>query len=328
MADIDPTPTPEPTSEPDPGAPPPASPPADSVGLPPSSPDGADGAGGGTIGTSDGAPPPGQPAPATWPDDWRAQMAGDDTKELARLERVQSPADLYRSYRALEAKVSSGDLNTPKPEGDEEIATWREQQGLPADPDGYLESVPEGLVFGDDDKPLLDGFLKSMHDSDAPPEIVHQALAWYKQLEQDKIADRAEEDAKIHTESEDTLRGEWGADYRGNVNGMHGLFLTHGTDGLMEQFFTARMDDGSMLGDHPDTLRFLTAISKEINPHGSITPNEGETIVQKVAEEKAQLELEMEDTKNVKYDYYKNPAKQARYRELLEMEDRVKARAK
>lgn len=63
----------------------------------------------GTLLTSEPADKP-VIAPADWPEDWRSKVAGEDAKELARLQRMGSPADVWKAYRALEAKISSGQL--------------------------------------------------------------------------------------------------------------------------------------------------------------------------------------------------------------------------
>jgi len=55
-------------------------------------------------------------APADWPADWRQKLAGEDKKTLERLGRMASPADLFKSYRALEQKVSAGELKKGLPE--------------------------------------------------------------------------------------------------------------------------------------------------------------------------------------------------------------------
>src|SRR5688572_23894721 len=97
-------------------------------------------------------------APADWPADWRQKLAGEDKKTLERLGRMASPADLLKSYRALEQKISAGELKKGLPENatPEQVAEWRREQGLPEKPEGYLEnlSLPDGVVLGEADKPM------------------------------------------------------------------------------------------------------------------------------------------------------------------------------
>ncbi len=63
-----------------------------------------------------------------------------------RLDRFDSPAAVAKSYRELEAKVSSGELKAPvkPPAADakpEEVAAWRKEQGLPETAQAYVEGL-------------------------------------------------------------------------------------------------------------------------------------------------------------------------------------------
>lgn len=255
-------------------------------------------------------------------------MAGGDTKALAYFNRYANPSNVGKALMATRSKISSGELMASKPDGTDEVALneWRAQAGIPEKAEGYLDKLPEGLVIGDDDKPIVESFLADMHAIDAPPEMVHTGLGWYYKHQENVLAERTEMDRVARVQNEDSLHADWGPEYRPNLNGAHALFDTYAESGLRERFFGARMPDGSPLGDDPDTLRFLVALSREINPHGTITPAAGETPIQTIEAELAQLNLEMADTKGRKYDYYTNETKQARWRDLSDMLAKHKAR--
>ena len=72
-------------------------------------------------------------------DDWRTRLAGGDEKELKRLSRFASEADVYKAYRELEKKKSSGELKQAlsKDATPEQIAEWRKENGIPETPDKY-----------------------------------------------------------------------------------------------------------------------------------------------------------------------------------------------
>jgi hypothetical protein len=106
---------------------------------------GAGAAGAGGAGAAAGAAAAGAGAAAggdakafTWGDGWREHLAAGDDKARARLERFQTPTDIFKSYRALEQRVSSGELkaNLPFPDKgtDEEKAAWRKDAGIPTSP--------------------------------------------------------------------------------------------------------------------------------------------------------------------------------------------------
>ena len=161
-----------------------------------------------------------------------------------------------------------------------------------------------------------------MHTADAPPSLVQGALGWYYGNQERVLAERAERDHANRAANEDVLRGDWGNEYRGNLNGVHALFDTHGAAGLAEKFFGARFADGSPVGDDPEALAFLVNVSRDINPHGTVVAAPGQNFNQAITDEIAGLENEMKDTKGVNSDYYQNPIKQERYRELISMRDR------
>jgi len=75
---------------------------------------------------------------ATWRDDWRQQMAGEDAKALKQLERYNSPADVATALRAAQLKISSGELKSTLPGGatEQQVAAWRAENGIPTEPTG------------------------------------------------------------------------------------------------------------------------------------------------------------------------------------------------
>ena len=308
----------------------PASAPPEQSAAPAAAPEG-----GGTddaplIASEGGEDPPAQ-APADWPANWRDIMAGGDEKLLQRLNRFQSPINLMKSWAAAQSKIGAGEVNRAKPEGREgdpeyqrELDEWRASAGIPTEPDGYLEKLPDGIVVGDEDKDLASNFLSAMHKADAPPALVHQALAWHQELKEKQAAERVEQDRSHRVQAEEELRAEWGPEFRPTINGIQALLDYHGGDGFKDRLFGARMPDGTLFGDDPSVLKFLAALDREINPHGTVVPNAGQTPLQTVENELAALRKEMTDRNS---DYYKNEAKQARYRELLDMEGKIKGRA-
>ena len=315
----------------------PASPEAQPEASPP--PEADPGASTTTIGESAGAVPAPDDAgggdtageEGTWPANWRDIMAGGDDKSLRRLNRFANPVNLYKSWASAQQKIGSGELLRSKPQGeevtDEQLNQWRGEAGIPSTPEGYLEKLPGGLVIGEHDQPIVDDFIKAMHDADSPPEYVHQALQWHYAYQDKMEAERAQLDADIHVKAEDELRADYGPEYTPNLNNVRNMFDTYGAPGLLEEFFSARMADGTLLGDHVGVLRLFVDLSREINPVGFVSPAEGKTAVETIAEEKRQLEALMADDHSA---YWKGPeakVKQARYRELLEMEERYNSRA-
>jgi hypothetical protein len=274
--------------------------------------------------------------PANWPSNWREIMAGGDQKVLGYLNRYTSPNNVSKALLAFRSKMDAGEIMRSKPEGDpndpatkQALNEWRAQASIPEGPDGYLEKVPDGLVFGDADKPMLDGFLKDMHDADAPPAFVHKALVWYKQQQEDLLNAQAEADQTYRAQSEDDMRAEWGPEYRGNLNAIKGMLTTHGSEDVANVLWASRGPDGRMLGDNPGMLKFLGSIARELNPYGTVVPS-GQGA--KAAEnEMASIKSKMADQQS---EYWRGPREangqtqlQNRYQQLIEIQERSNARA-
>jgi hypothetical protein len=162
-----------------------------------------------------------------WPEGWQAQIAGDDDKALTQLTRYKTPADIWTKARALESRITSGELKESSPfptEGsDEDKAAWRQAQGLPESYDKY--EIGRELET-DEEKAAINGFLEYAHGQNMTPDNV-KAMVDYFYTRQDSLeADRAEGDTLAQQETDDKLRAEWGADYRANINRIDNLIAT------------------------------------------------------------------------------------------------------
>lgn len=253
-----------------------------------------------------------------WGEDWRKNYAGDDDKMSKRLERYASPKAALDALVAAQNKISSGELKSAlQPDAsDEEKVQWRADNGVPEKFEDYEVELPNGLVVGEEDKPVVDSFLEAAHKSNLHPNQVNDALAWYYD-NQDKMAEQLEtQDAEAKQSGEDALRVEWGTDYRRNIQLANNL-LDQAPDGLKEQIMGARLADGSPLGNNPDALNWLVGMSRKINPIATVVPSSGTNAVQAIETELASLKSMMGDKTS---EYWKGDSaakNQERYRELL-----------
>lgn len=267
---------------------------------------------------------------ADWPADWREKLAGDDKKSIDRLKRFAAPSDLLKSYRQLEQKLSSGELKraaAPENATPEELKAWRAEVGVPETPEGYLEKLPKDLIVGDDDKEMIDDYLKQMHAANASPDQVAANLKWYTDFHERQQTQQAENDRTFHDTSVEELRGEWGQEYRGNVNMVKNL-LASAPEGVAENILAARLADGTLFGDNPNTLRWLAGLAREANPIHTVTGASGANAMKSVEEEIGKLEGMMG---NKRSEYWTGPnadKNQARYRDLVAARDSGKAKGR
>ena len=165
-----------------------------------------------------------------WPDTWRETYAGEDEGKLAKLSRYSSPNAAFDAMISAQTKISSGEYKatTPFPDkgSEEEQTTWRTENGIPESADKYDMTFENGLVIGDDDKPIIDEFLNAAHAANMPPAQAKTAVEWYYQNQEKQAELLAESDTAQQTETEDALRAEWGNEYRANINRIHGLLDT------------------------------------------------------------------------------------------------------
>lgn len=325
-------PTPAPTPTPDPAPAPPATPaPAPTIAAasepPPAVPPAP----------APAAPPAAPGAPQGFPADWRAQLAGDDKTALAQLDRFASPAELHRSYRALQQRLSSGELRaTLAPDAsDEQRAAWRKENGLPEKPEGYVEklALPDGVVLADADKVVVSDFAaKIAHKHGLSQSQVNDVVGWYYGVQDAQALAREEADLAYHRTHDDALRAEWGADYRPNVNAVSNL-IARMPGGLGERLLTARIDDPAKpgaswrLGDDPHFIRFLAQVERELNPAATLVPAGAGDGAKALADRKAELQVQMRDRSS---DYWRGPraeAMQQEYRDIVAAEERIQKRS-
>ena len=263
--------------------------------------------------------PANEPAVATtdWPEDWRQRAAGTDEKKLKKLERYGSPQAALDALFNAQAKIASGDLKTPlKADATpEEKAAWRAEQGLPDSPKGYDLTLPDGLIVGESDRPMVDDFLEAAHAGDMKPDEVKKVLGWYSNKQQAMVEAREQADSDFRAEARETLREEYGPGYKQEVDIALAAF-DNAPAGVKDLVMGGRLADGTLLGDHPAILGWLNRMSRELNPIGTVVPGSGTNAVQAVEAEVASLRKLMADHKS---EYWKGPEsakKQARYREL------------
>ena len=266
-------------------------------------------------------------APATWPEDWRTKVAAGDEKLGKVFERYSSPEDVAKALVAAQRRLTSGELRStlPKDATPEQLAAWRQENGIPDSPEGYdLSQLPGGLTIGEADKPLIEAFVKDMHGANASPELVKSAIASYYRLQEQQAGQLAQQDATVHQRAEDELRREWGNDYRVNVNAMTAL-LDAAPAGVKEGLLGARLADGTLLGDNPTVLRWLAGMAREMNPVATVMPGSGANAMQAMSDEIASIEKTMREDPDKYWKGESGAQMQARYRQLVDARDKARA---
>lgn len=281
-------------------------------------------------------PPVDTPAAANTPpvdtaNDWAAikeRIANGDEKLLQRLSRYSTLEAALKG--GIEAQNKLGSLKPLQPIGKdstpEEIAEYRKAHGIPDAPEGYELNLPEGIVLGDDDKPIADNFLKLAHEHNIPPAAVNAIIANHLQQRDKQIQEQAEFDYTTQLETEKELSSEnvWGRETKVNVNLINQM-LSSAPPGVKENLEHARLPNGKLLGNDTDTLVYLATLAREVNPYATLTGSRDDALPS-IQAEMQQLEKLMGDHSS---EYWKGPsagAKQKRYLELVELKSKIQGR--
>lgn len=263
---------------------------------------------------------PDEPAKALNWDELKQQYAKGDEKLLAKLNRYSSPQAVLDALIAAQKKISEG-VKSTKPDKEkatpEELAAWREANGIPESPDKYELTLSDDVVLGEEDQAGLAGFLEIAHELDLPSSAASKVVDWYLQHKEAEIEALNQRDIQQREEAMEALREEMGPDFKLNRNLISGLLDT-APEGLKEQLLSARLPDGTALFNNPHAFRFFANLARTVNPVAAIVPGTGMNAPQAIESELEKLNEMMKDPDSA---YWKGPSaakNQERYRQLLD----------
>ncbi len=268
--------------------------------------------------------PSAHPVAPTWPDNWRDLMAGGDEKFRKQLERVSSPLDVAKNYRSLELRKGETFTKLKPDATPEEVTQYRKDKGIPETFDKYDTNLPDGMVFGEADKPFLDKYLTEMHAKNASPEAVKAGLVAYHKIIEEQATQYVQRDLTDKSGFEDTMRAEWGAEYRSNIN-MISNFLGSAPETVKDMVLNGRDGKGKALMNQPDFVRWMNGLVREINPAAALVPSNAqnnEVSVQKRLDEIA--EYRKANLNNGKW--HKNDSLREEERSLLDAKEKIASR--
>lgn len=268
-------------------------------------------------------------------DHWRATWAGADDKKKAWAERrTDVKAALDSAYQA-DQKIA--ELSTlaktvlPKDATPEQITAYRKDNGIPEKPEGYLEVLPAEVKasIDDQDKAIITPYLSLIQKHNLSPTAAAEFIQ-LRQAEADRWAEeRIAADQTIKQQTEDALRGDWGNNYRAEINNINNL-LSGAPQEVRDMLLDARLPDGNGLFAVPETLRWIAQLARTVNPYSVPIGSDGGSLDQKGVEGRlAEIDRWMGAAKgSADYKrYYDSPKIQAEYRELIDARDAMKKRS-
>lgn len=277
-------------------------------------------------GKTDAAPP--VAVPADFPADWRERMAGDDTKLLEQLKRLNSPVEVAKSWRNIVLQRDSGELRPPPkaaPGADakpEEIAAWRKEQGIPETADGYVTGLklPDGVVVGEADKPLLNEFAKAFHADGMSTETYNKVVGQYYKIQDGLIARQQQADVTFRDTAREELQREWGQEFKGNGTQVANFLRANLSESSFARVLSARTPDGQVLGNDAQFNREMLSLAKLANPAGTALPNVAGATMQDVETQIKAHEKNMNSKPGTPEwkQYWASPEAMGKYNKLLE----------
>lgn len=258
-------------------------------------------------------------------DTWRQAIAGEDQEALKTLERFADPGALFKSYAELRKARDSGQLKTitpfPKDGKPEEQEAWRKENGIPAKPEEYKVELGDGLQIGEEDKPMVDSFLKTAHGLNLSPEAVNQTLKWYYAEHMPQMQRvQAEMDGEFRQQSNAKLREIWGENFKKNMNIVTSITQMF-PESLRARFWGGRLADGRAVGDDPELIQALAQIGTMINPSGTLTGTGAEGGLKGINDRIAELDNMMKTNRSA---WNKDKAAQDEYQQLVDARERLK----
>lgn len=276
--------------------------------------------------TGDGKPAPTAEPKADevkgiWPENWRETVSKEDAKKLARLQRYASPEAAIDALIEAQNRIAKGELKPTlgKNATPEQIKEWRQANGIPESPDKY-DLGDAAKNFSPEAISML---LADAHATNQTPEQVKASLGVYGKVLEKALEQRAENDTLARQNAEDSLREEWGPEYRRNLNIVHGMLDGTTSQKLKDTVLDSRLPDGTRFGDSPEVLKLLVSLALIQNPAGIVVPGSGADPLKGAEDRIAQIETLMRTNHAA---YVKDEKVQSEYRQLLDAREKLRPR--
>ena len=279
---------------------------------------------GGTIMDSPGDKP--AAGPANFPDNWRSLVADGDEKLAKELERYADPKAFAKSWKEQKAAISKGAAKSPLPEGatPEQVAQWREANGIPAKADDYKIELPNGLTIGEQDKPIVGKIMEVAHAENLTPKQLNSVVSKYYEIQEEQAAQMLEAVKQSRSQAAEELRADWGAEFLTNVNTAKTLVVKTFGEEVAAEIMAAADANGIPLGNNPKFMRGLVALAREAMLEADPVPAGTGDRLQSVEAEIAKYETDMRTDLVA---WHRDGKKQERYRTLLAAQEKLKGRS-
>jgi hypothetical protein len=255
----------------------------------------------------------------TAPADWREQIANGDEKKLNQLKRVKDFGTFAENYFNAQDKIRSGEIKSGLPENptEEQLATYREIQGIPQKPEEYDLKLEEGVVLGEADKRIMDSIYPIAHKHNVPAAVLSELTNQMLKGQEQQLREIETQDGLDFQTAERQLRDTWRHDYDMNVNVVKGL-LNSLPESVRGVFMDSRLADGRLMFNSPEVMNFFADVARTVNPAATVVPSGTGNPIQAINDRIADLEKRM-GTK----EWYNDMNSQQEYQRLVEAKSKM-----
>ena len=197
---------------------------------------------------------------------WMADLPGPNA-EFAYAKGWESPLDLVRQFRDLEAMVGPDQVRMPGADATpEEINAFWSRMGRPETPDGY--NIAPGDSASGYDSMLADWFRDAAHAVHMPADMAESLHDRFREQAAEASAGYWQQAEQERQESEAVLRHEWGRSFDARIEDAQRAVNWLGGDTLKQVF------NETGLGDHPALIRAFADMGRLLAGGGGNTaPN-------------------------------------------------------
>lgn len=207
--------------------------------------------------------------------DWRALLAGEDTKALETLSRFKEPGEFLKSHNELRAKLSERPTVAKLADNAtaEQVVEYRKGLGLPdvpagAKPDAYLDAykikIPEGYKASEVEKGMLGDYAKLAYEKGHSPREVNEAVGFFFQQQAANIQAMNRLAVDRQKEWQGQMRDQMGSkEYDAQLNAANAWLQNKFADqpDTLVELTRAQLPGGGYLGDHPAFFDIITKLA-------------------------------------------------------------------
>lgn len=263
------------------------------------------------------------------PEDWRSQAAsslgleGPDLEGFEKqLGRYKDLPTLLKTFKHGQDMIARGEVSSGLPENptDEQLAKWREANGIPEAADKYEFNLGEGISLSDDDRAILSKVAAAAHGENLSSSAMNAIGKEFFKLQEEQAAITEARDTEQQMQGEASLKAAWGADYSRNI-GIYKTALAGMPESLRDQVQSMRSGDGALLGNNTGFIQWAVDMFSKANPAASVVPAGDGNPMQTIQDQIAEIEAEMSGPE-AQQKYWSKPERQKQLQDLYEAQER------